>query len=457
MKTKPNSGSYLKSLINIRLLTIIISIFFFIATFIYLRESIHHHIFHSDHIELGVQLSLLGLTIGIVLLLHSHVKIFHTIGLALSAIVLGVFISIMNNFVDLKTLNLFYLEIQLLVLPYLGAAAGEEVDFSLIKEKGGKKVIYLVILRILVPFVVGSGVALLFYLKGGVGIFPTDSLQLITILLAFGSLMTVRALPILITFFLEKGIQKSLPARLAITASSVDDIFLYIFMLEAIMATLSGGGLISILEGTFFLVLLMLIIYSFKKIYILVDSKFSLNIDALSFGICTLFLAGGLAEIFGVHLLISGILWGLLMSKEIVSKTVKFMSGFMMKILVPLFFLSFFAGLTFTPTFFTLLIALILVIIDYILHKTVTNIATKKLIAYPEQCFTNFFVASSSTKGVPQIIFGQILYSLGILTTDGLIVIILFAVISTFWSVIRMANEFDKNKNLYLISVKNLH
>ena len=309
--------------------------------------------------------------------------------------------------------------VSVLLVPTLGAYAGDEIEFSHMKQMG-KSGFMFVATSMIAPILLALPVGLLLvFWKDNP--FIQEHANAGGVIMGIVAVIFMRALPTMIAFFKANHWDNDL-VKASLLGASFDDVVVFVVIQPIIAGLMSGAGLAGILNSAIAVMITGVSMYVLSQILRKLPSSVQLPL-----GIIVLLAGAGLAEINGhVHVILSGIFWGMMMPKSVTKAFEHKTKDFIIMVLVPLFF----AGLGITHQF-EILAWQPLVLMGlcwaaaYSAHEFITAPVAAKL-------FQNNKVAGKvlgslcRTHGTADVLLAASLFDMGIFTTFGLSGIMLY-------------------------------
>ncbi|PSB10258.1 sodium:proton antiporter [Pleurocapsa sp. CCALA 161] len=201
------------------------------------------------------------------------------------------------------------------------------------------KAILISHVSILVPFALGSILALLLY-----PLVSSQEVSFTAFSLFLGSAMSITAFPVLARIITENNLQKSKLGTLALTCAAVDDVTAWCLLAIAIAVTRTNsfvGAIPTIVEALIYIAFMMVVVrWLLKKLEIHYQRRGKLTPLLLAWIYMGVVVSALITELIGIHLIFGAFLLGAVMPKneglvqEIAEKTEDFVIIF----LLPIFF-----------------------------------------------------------------------------------------------------------------------
>lgn len=325
----------------------------------------------------------------------------------------------------------FVLSVCLLLL-----VAGLEVDLSIV-TKQGKAAVLVSVLGMVVPFVVGAGVAYLLAVNADNWIgYNTESDSPIPFALFLGIAMSITALPVIAKILMDLNMFKSDMGMLIMSSAMVNDLLGWIgFALVIAMIMPEGESAMSlpfVITATLLFVGLMLTAgrWLADKTIPLVQAHSSWPGGILGFVFVLALLCAALTEWIGIHAIFGAFLAGIALgdSKHLTARTRETIEQIVTYIFAPIFF----AGVALRVDFwadFDLGIVVIVLIIAIIGKVLGCYVGAKLAGMNKRESWAIGF--GMSARGAMEIILGQIALSFGLIEKDLFVAIVIMAIVTS--------------------------
>ncbi|MBV9264700.1 MAG: cation:proton antiporter [Acidobacteriaceae bacterium] len=175
---------------------------------------------------------------------------------------------------------------------------GLELDLGSLRHYGGS-VLIISHASIVVPFVLGSGLALFLYpdLASGTASFTSFSLFL-------GVSMSITAFPVLARILTDCGMHKSNLGILAIACAAIDDVSAWCLLavVVAVSQTRSGGATLTLALAAMYVISMIVLVRPLVvRMSSWIGNKQRVSQTALAFVLLTILLSSLLTETIGIH------------------------------------------------------------------------------------------------------------------------------------------------------------
>lgn len=201
------------------------------------------------------------------------------------------------------------------------------------------KAILISHVSILVPFALGSILAILLY-----PLVVSQQVSFTAFSLFLGAAMSITAFPVLARIITENNLQKSKLGTLALACAAVDDVTAWCLLAVAIAVTRTNsvvGAIPTIVEALIYIAFMMVVVrWILQKLEIYYQRKGTLTPLALAWIYMGVVVSALITELIGIHLIFGAFLIGAVMPKneglveEIAEKT----EDFVLIFLLPVFF-----------------------------------------------------------------------------------------------------------------------
>ncbi|MFK7789987.1 MAG: cation:proton antiporter [Phycisphaeraceae bacterium] len=325
----------------------------------------------------------------------------------------------------------FVLSVCLLLL-----VAGLEVDLSIV-TKQGKAAVLVSVLGMVVPFVVGAGVAYFLAVNADQWIgYNTESDSPIPFALFLGIAMSITALPVIAKILMDLNMFKSDMGMLIMSSAMVNDLLGWIgFALVIAMIMPEGESAMSlpfVITATLLFVGFMLTggRWLADKTIPLVQAHSSWPGGILGFVFVLAFLCAALTEWIGIHAIFGAFLAGIALgdSKHLTARTRETIEQIVTYIFAPVFFAGVALRVDFWADFDLGIVVIVLVIA--IIGKVLGCYVGAKLAGMNkrESWAIGF---GMSARGAMEIILGQIALSFGLIEKDLFVAIVIMAIVTS--------------------------
>jgi len=330
--------------------------------------------------------------------------------------------------------SFFVLSVCLLLL-----VAGLEVDLSIV-TKQGKAAVLVSVLGMVVPFVVGAGVAYLLAVSATetsnwIG-YNTDSGSPLPFALFLGIAMSITALPVIAKILMDLNMFKSDMGMLIMSSAMVNDLLGWIgFALVIAMIIPEGESALSlqfVIPATLVFVGFMLTAgrWLADKAIPLVQAHTSWPGGILGFVFVLALLCAALTEWIGIHAIFGAFLAGIALgdSKHLTARTRETIEQIVTYIFAPIFFAGVALRVDFWADFDLGIVAIVLVIA--IIGKVIGCYVGAKLsgLNKRESWAIGF---GMSARGAMEIILGQIALSFKLIEKDLFVAIVIMAIVTS--------------------------
>ncbi len=331
--------------------------------------------------------------------------------------------------------------IQVILIPLLGGSAGREIEFDKIRSMGWTGFKFIGI-SMIAPIIFAIPVAYLLVMWKGNPYIQADANNL-GVGIGIVSIVFMRALPTMIAFFRGAGWKNDL-VNVNISGASLDDLGVFVIIQPVVAGIMTNRGIQGIIESGSAVIVVAAAMFLLSRIVRALPKDLQF---ATAFG--SLFIVAGYAEIFGhVHLILTGILWGIMMPRDATAEVEHKMEGAVLYFLVPLFF----AGLGLTYHFTILswepwLLMAICFAAAYAGHELLTAPMAAKLFG-GNKAAGRISAALCRTHGTADILLAISLADMGILTGIGLSGMVLYLMFSTIQAFSQAQSLVNKNPEL---------
>ena len=221
---------------------------------------------------------------------------------------------------------------------------GLELDFELMRNRG-RSTILTALSSIVVPFVLGVGVALFLYSRGLFGGAPRLAASLFV-----GAAMSVTAFPVLARILTERNLQKTKLGTAAIAAAALNDVAAWIILaLVVAIAHASGAGgpaghgavLRTIFLSAAFAAAMFLLVRPFlHRLQLIYDREGRLSQNVIAIVFLMILASSWATERIGIHAMFGAFLLGAVMPKgtQFVRHVTEKLEDFTVVFLLPIFF-----------------------------------------------------------------------------------------------------------------------
>lgn len=406
---------------------------------------------HAEYLAL-VQM---GLIIGLVNLL-APVPAFSKIGIPAISMVLTLLVcSTLPKFLPnayhavIPDIPTWPFIITAILVPTLGAYAGDEIELQNLRHMG-RNGIFFIATSLIAPVVLAIPIGLALVLWKG-NPFIQENANSVGVVLGIVAVVFMRALPTMIAFFKSNHWNNDM-VKVSLTGASFDDLTVFVLFQPIIAGLVSGGGWNGIAQSTIAVVITGASFFIMSRIVRMLPLNFQLPL-----GILVLFGGAGLAEVSGhVHVILSGIFWGMMMPKNVTKEFEHKTKDFVITVLVPLFF----AGLGITKQFdiiawqpWILMIACLAA--AFIAHEFVTAPMAAKLFGN-NRVVGRILGALCRTHGTADVLLAVTLFDMGILTTFGLSGVVMYLMVATIQAFGQAQSLVDKHPELVNIKMQTL-
>ena len=341
-----------------------------------------------------------------------------------------------------------------LAVCFLLLVAGLEVDLSIV-TKQGKAAVLVSVLGMIVPFVVGAGVAYV------LAITATEKLNLIgynidagspiPFALFLGIAMSITALPVIAKILMDLNMFKSDMGMLIMSSAMVNDLLGWIgFALVIAMIMPEGESVMSVpfvISATLLFVGFMLTggRWLADRAIPLVQAHTSWPGGILGFVFVLALLCAALTEWIGIHAIFGAFLAGIALgdSKHLTARTRETIEQIVTYIFAPVFF----AGVALRVDFwadFDLRIVLIVLIIAIIGKVIGCYIGAKFAGMSKRESWAIGF--GMSARGAMEIILGQIALTFGLIEKDLFVAIVIMAIATSVIAGPLMQKALDRRQ-----------
>ncbi|HRN70290.1 MAG TPA: hypothetical protein PLS49_03820, partial [Candidatus Woesebacteria bacterium] len=261
----------------------------------------------------------------------------------------------------------------------------------------------------------------------------------------------MRALPTMIAFFKSNKWDNDL-VKASLVGASFDDLTVFVVIQPIIAGLMSGNGLIGIIDSATAVALLGLSMF----ILAFITKKLPHSLQ-LPIAIVALLAGAGLGEMLGhVHVILSGIFWGMMMPKSVTKEFEHRTKDFVIMFLVPLFF----AGLGITRHFDVLswqpwALMIPCLIVAYLAHEFVTAKVAAKVFGN-NPVAGRVLGALCRTHGTADVLLAVTLFDMGILSAHGQSGIVLYLMVATIQAFSQAQSLVDKHPELAVIRMQTL-
>ncbi len=309
---------------------------------------------------------------------------------------------------------------------------GMELDLSVVRKRA-KDALFISNTSIIVPFIMGIGLAYFLYDR-----FAPTGADFLSFSLFLGIALSITAFPVLARIVQERGITKTQLGMITITSAAINDITAWgiLAIVVAIAnATAIGNALVTIGLSLVFIVLMLMVIRPLlEKIANLFSAKetVSKTIVASVFGI--MLLSAYITEVIGIHALFGAFMAGVIMPqnvrfKSIMSEKIEDVS---LVLLLPLFFV--YTGLRTEIGLLndsSLLGTAFIVVAVAVIGKFAGSALASRITG---QSWKNSLTigALMNTRGLIELVALNIGYDIGILSPEIFTMLVLMALVTTF-------------------------
>ncbi|MEM9347009.1 MAG: cation:proton antiporter [Planctomycetota bacterium] len=350
------------------------------------------------------------------------------------------------SFVKVGLESFLVLSVCLLLL-----VAGLEVDLSIV-TKQGKAAVAVSMMGMIVPFVIGFGVAYLLAVSapGLIG-YNVDSDKAMPFALFLGIAMSITALPVIAKILMDMNMFKSDMGMLIMSSAMVNDLLGWIgFAMVLAMILPEGESALSlqfVIPATLVFVGFMLTggRWLANKAIPLVQAHTSWPGGILGFVFVLALLCAALTEWIGIHAIFGAFLAGIALgdSKHLTARTRETIEQIVTYIFAPIFFAGVALRIDFINNFDFAIVIIVLVVA--IIGKVVGCYFGAKIAGLNkrESWAIGF---GMSARGAMEIILGQIALSFGLITEELFVAIVIMAIATSVIAGPLMQKALDRRQ-----------
>ncbi|MBX2851641.1 MAG: cation:proton antiporter [Phycisphaeraceae bacterium] len=342
--------------------------------------------------------------------------------------------------------SFFVLSVCLLLL-----VAGLEVDLSIV-TKQGKAAVAVSLMGMIVPFVIGFGVAYLLANNAADWIgYNEDSDKALPFALFLGIAMSITALPVIAKILLDLNMFKSDMGMLIMSSAMVNDLLGWIgFAMVLAMITPPGEATMDlqfVIFATLLFVGFMLTAgrYLANKTIPLVQAHSSWPGGILGFVFVLALLCAALTEWIGIHAIFGAFLAGIALgdSKHLTARTRETIEQIVTYIFAPIFFAGVALRIDFINNFDFVIVIIVLVVA--IIGKVFGCYIGAKIagLSKRESWAIGF---GMSARGAMEIILGQIALSFELITEELFVAIVIMAIATSVIAGPLMQKALDRRQ-----------
>lgn len=353
-------------------------------------------------------------------------------GIMLGPSLLGMFFPEVSSFLfPLNSLsNLEFLsQIGLILFMFI---IGMELDVTII-QKRAKAAIFISNASIMVPYIMGVGLAYFIYER-----FAPQGAGFISFSLFMGIAMSITAFPVLARIVQERGITRTPLGMIVITSAAINDITAWgiLAIVVAISnATALTGAFITIGLSVIYIAVMVLVIRPLlEKIATkyTVRETISKTVVAAVFGV--ILLSAYITEVIGIHALFGAFMAGVIMPSNVRFKSImsEKLEDVSLVLLLPLFFvytgLRTEIGLLNDPSLWAIALLIVAVAVT---GKFLGSAIASRIVG---QTWKDSFLigALMNTRGLIELVALNIGYDIGILSPEIFTILVLMALVTTF-------------------------
>lgn len=309
---------------------------------------------------------------------------------------------------------------------------GMELDIGVVRQRA-KDAFFISNASIVVPFIMGVGLALFLYER-----FAPLGADFLSFSLFMGIALSITAFPVLARIAQERGITKTQLGMITITSAAINDITAWgiLAIVVAIAnATAVGNALVTIGLSLIFIVLMLMVV---RPLLDKIANRFSVKetvsktIVAAVFG--TMLLSAYITEVIGIHALFGAFMAGVIMPQNVKFKSImsEKMEDVSLVLLLPLFFV--YTGLRTEIGLLndsSLLGTAVIVVAIAVIGKFAGSALASRMTG---QSWKNSLTigALMNTRGLIELVALNIGYDIGILSPEIFTMLVLMALITTF-------------------------
>lgn len=309
---------------------------------------------------------------------------------------------------------------------------GMELDMGVIRQRA-KAALFISNASIIVPYLLGVGLAYFLYMK-----FAPPQANFISFALFMGIAMSITAFPVLARIVQERGLSKSPLGTIVITSAAINDITAWGILAVVVAianATAIASALVTIILSLAYVALMLLII---RPLLDKIASKYTVQetvsktVVAAVFGV--MLLSAFITESIGIHALFGAFMAGVIMPQNVKFKSImsEKMEDVSLVLLLPLFFV--YTGLRTQIGLLndnSLLSVTLLVIIVAVTGKFFGSTIAARITG---QTWKNSLSigALMNTRGLIELVALNIGYDIGILSPEIFTMLVLMALVTTF-------------------------
>lgn len=329
--------------------------------------------------------------------------------------------------------------------------AGLEVDLSIV-TKQGKAAVLVSLLGMVIPFIVGAGVAYLLAMHAPnlIGYKVASGLP-VPFALFLGIAMSITALPVIAKILMDLNMLKSDMGMLIMSSAMVNDLLGWIgFALVLAMIIPESESALSlefVIPATFLFVGFMLTAgrWLAHRAIPFVQAHSSWPGGILGFVFVTALLCAALTEWIGIHAIFGAFLAGIALgdSKHLTARTRETIEQIVTYIFAPIFFagvalrVDFYEGFDLPVILIVLIIAIIGKVVGCYIGAKLANLTTR-------ECWAIGF--GMSARGAMEIILAQIALSFRLIDQELFVAIVIMAIVTSVIAGPLMQKALDRRQ-----------